>query len=217
MFAPPAAIAEQFGVPEPEFAEPRYNISPTQPVAVIRWDPEQGSTLDMLRWGLIPHWAKDASIGNRMINARAETVTERPAFRVAFSRRRCLVLASGFYEWGQTPTGKWPFFIGPRDGQTMAFAGLWERWQPAADQVVESCVIITTAASPFLAKIHERMPVILPPDGQTLWLRSSAPREDCLDLLRSVGEERLKFRRVERTVNNPASQGAELLEPAAAE
>jgi len=217
MFAPPAAIAEQFGVPEPEPGEPRYNISPTQPVAAIRWDPEQGSTLDMLRWGLIPHWAKDASIGNRMINARAETVTERPAFRVAFSRRRCLVLASGFYEWGQTPTGKWPFFIGPRDGQTMAFAGLWERWQPAPDQVVESCVIITTAASPFLAPIHERMPVILPPDSQTLWLRSSAPREDCLDLLTSVGEERLEFRRVERTVNNPASQGAELLEPAADE
>ena len=213
-FAPPDAIARQFGLTEPPSLEPRYNISPTQPVPVVRKDRQGTARLDMLRWGLIPRWAKDASIGNRMINARAETVSEKPAFREAFTRRRCLILASGFYEWGETPSGKRPFFISRSDEEIMAFAGLWERWRPDADQVVDSCVIITTNAAPGLKAIHERMPVVLPPDTQTVWLADGATPEDCLGALRSSIAEGLDIRPVERTVNNPSNEGVELIRPA---
>jgi len=168
----------------------------------------------MLRWGLIPRWAKDSAIGNRMINARAETVSEKPAFREAFKRRRCLVLASGFYEWGQTASGKRPFFISRDDAEIMAFAGLWERWRPNADQVVESCVIITTQALPSLVEVHERMPVILPPSAQAIWLTEETPSADCLGVLESRALAPLEIRPVDRTVNNPGNEGVELIRPA---
>lgn len=214
-FAPPDAVARQFGLAEPPALEPRFNISPTQPVPVIRWDRTGVARLDPLRWGLIPRWAKDPSIGNRMINARAETVAEKPAFREAFRRRRCLILASGFYEWGETPSGKQPFFITRGDEEIMAFAGLWERWRPDADQVVESCVIITRNAAASLAAVHERMPVVLPPDTQTVWLADGTTPEDCLQALSSAVADGLHIRQVERTVNNPGNEGVELIRPAA--
>ena len=216
-FAPPEAIARQFGVAEPLLLEPRYNISPTQPVPVIRWDRDAVPSLDMLRWGLIPHWAKDPAIGNRMINARAETVAEKPAFREAFMRRRCLVLASGFYEWAQTPSGKRPFFISRSGQEIIAFAGLWERWRSDADQIEESCVIITTEASSSLAEVHDRMPVILPTGAQKRWLTEGATPADCLAVLRSRGEARLEIRPVDKTVNDPSNEGAELLGRAASD
>ena len=214
-FAPPDTIARQFGLTDPPSLEPRYNISPTQPVPVVRRDQDGGSGLNLLRWGLIPRWAKDPSIGNRMINARAETVSEKPAFREAFARRRCLILASGFYEWGETPSGKRPFFISRSDEEIMGFAGLWESWRSEANQVVESCVIITTNAAPNLAGIHERMPVVLAPDTQTVWLADGAAPENCLAALRSGVAEGLAIRPVERTVNNPSNDGIELIRPAA--
>ena len=213
-FAPPEVIAREFGVEAFEAPEPRYNISPTQPVPTIRQDREGVSRVGMLRWGLIPRWAKDPAIGNRLINARGETVAEKPAFREAFRRRRCLVLASGFYEWSQTSSGKWPFFVYEESRAIMAFAGLWERWRVSDDETIESCVIITTSASPFLAEIHDRMPVILPPDAQTLWLKRETPAQDCLGLLQSGGDGRLEMRRIERIVNDPRNEGAELLRPA---
>ena len=216
-FAPPEAIARQFGVAEPLLLEPRYNISPTQPVPVIRWDRDAVPSLDMLRWGLIPHWAKDPAIGNRMINARAETVAEKPAFREAFMRRRCLVLASGFYEWAQTPSGKRPFFISRSGQEIIAFAGLWERWRSDADQIEESCVIITTEASSSLAEGHYRMPVRLPTGAQKRWLTEGATPADCLAVLRSRGEARLEIRPVDKTVNDPSNEGAELLGRAASD
>jgi len=213
MFAPLAEIVRQFDVSADTSFEPRYNIAPTQSVATIRADEQGLRSLDLLRWGLVPHWAKDVGIGNRLINARAETVAEKPAFRQAFSRRRCLVLASGFYEWGQTPAGKSPFFMSPGNGECLAFAGLWEQWRGDGETVLETCVIITTAANAKLAKVHERMPAILAADAQALWLAGVTPAKERLELLRPAPEHQLEVRQVRRIVNNPRNEGVELIEP----
>ena len=211
MFMPLAEIARQFELGDLPSLEPRYNIAPTQSVAAIRADEAGQRSLAMLRWGLVPHWAKDISIGNRLINARAETVAEKPAFRQAFSRRRCLVLASGFYEWGETPAGKVPYFMAPRNGECLAFAGLWERWH-GGDDVLESCTIITTTANATLTKVHQRMPAILAADAQVRWLAGETPATERLSLLRPAPEDELEVRQVRRTVNNPRNEGAGLIE-----
>jgi len=206
MFAPLAEIVRQFDVSADASFEPRYNIAPTQSVATIRADEQGLRSLDLLRWGLVPHWAKDVGIGNRLINARAETVAEKPAFRQAFSRRRCLVLASGFYEWGQTPAGKSPFFMSPGSGECLAFAGLWEQWRDGGEETLETCVIITTAANAKLAKVHERMPAILAADAQVLWLAGETPKNERLELLKPAPEHELEVRQVRRIVNNPRNR-----------
>ena len=211
MFMPLAEVARQFELGDLPSLEPRYNIAPTQSVAAIRADEAGQRSLAMLRWGLVPHWAKDISIGNRLINARAETVAEKPAFRQAFSRRRCLVLASGFYEWGETPAGKVPYFMAPRNGECLAFAGLWERWR-GGDDVLESCTIITTTANATLTKVHQRMPAILAADAQVRWLAGETPATERLSLLRPAPEDELEVRQVRRTVNNPRNEGAGLIE-----
>ncbi len=211
MFMPLAEIARQFELGDLPSLEPRYNIAPTQPVAAIRTDQAGRRKLAMLRWGLVPHWAKDISIGNRLINARAETVAEKPAFRQALSRRRCLVLASGFYEWGKSPAGKVPYFMSPRSGEGLAFAGLWEQWR-GGDGVLETCAIITTAANATLTKVHQRMPAILAADAQVRWLDGETPATERLELLRPAPEDELEVRQVRRTVNNPRNEGAELIE-----
>jgi len=213
MFAPADVIKREFGVPEPSSITPRYNIAPSQSVAVIRADAQGLRSLDMLRWGLVPHWAKDPSIGNRLINARAETVAEKPAFRGALARRRCLVLASGFYEWGETPAGRSPYFVRSRTGDIMALAGLWERWESEDVPAFETCVILTTAANALLADVHERMPVILASDAQSGWLGADTVSES-LALLRPAHPDSLAMWRVRRTVNNPKRDGPELIEPA---
>ena len=217
MFAPLAEIVRQFDVSADASFEPRYNIAPTQSVATIRADEQGLRSLDLLRWGLVPHWAKDVGIGNRLINARAETVAEKPAFRQAFSRRRCLVLASGFYEWGQTPAGKSPFFMSPGSGECLAFAGLWEQWRGGGEETLETCVIITTAANAKLAKVHERMPAILAADAQALWLAEETPKNERVELLKPAPEHELEVRQVRRIVNNPRNEGAELIEPETSE
>ena len=214
MFMPLAEIARQFELGDLPSLEPRYNIAPTQSVAAIRTDQAGRRTLAMLRWGLVPHWAKDVSIGNRLINARAETVAEKPAFRQAFSRRRCLVLASGFYEWGETPAGKVPYFMAPRSGECLAFAGLWEQWR-GDDDVLESCAIITTTANASLTKVHQRMPAILAADAQVRWLDGETPTTVRLELLRPAPEDELEVRQVRRTVNNPRNEGAGLIDAVA--
>jgi len=211
MFMPLAEVARQFELGDLPSLEPRYNIAPTQSVAAIRADEAGQRSLAMLRWGLVPHWAKDISIGNRLINARAETVAEKPAFRQAFSRRRCLVLASGFYEWGETPAGKVPYFMAPRNGECLAFAGLWERWR-GGDDILESCTIITTTANATLTKVHQRMPAILAADAQVRWLAGETPATERLSLLRPAPEDELEVRQVRRTVNNPRNEGAGLIE-----
>ncbi len=148
---------------------PSYNVAPTQDVLTITSD-DSKNVGQLMRWGLIPSWAKDTSVGNRMINARAETVMERPSFRSAFRNRRCLVVADGFYEWQKVGASKRPMRVAMKTGEPFAFAGLWERWKAPDGGPVLSCTIITTSANELMSPIHERMPVILPREAEGLWL-----------------------------------------------
>ena len=170
MATPARVIAEVFGLDDVPELSPRFNIAPTQAVAAVRARADGGRELVALTWGLIPSWSKDRTIGSRLINARAETVGEKPAFRAALRARRCLVLADGFYEWQKLGTRKQPHHIRMRDGRPFAFAGLWERWTPAEGDPVESCTIITTLPNEVVAPIHDRMPVILAPADLDRWL-----------------------------------------------
>jgi putative SOS response-associated peptidase YedK len=180
---PSAALRDLFGFDELPNLPPRYNIAPTQDVAAVRLSGERlKPTFTVLRWGLVPSWAKDPSVGSRMINARAETVTDKPAFRQAFRRRRCLIPADGFYEWQVRPDGgKQAWRITKEGGVPFAFAGLWERWSGADGSEIESCTFVTTTAAESIAPIHERMPVMLDPADFTGWLRGTP--EEALALL----------------------------------
>lgn len=211
-FAPPHALAEYFGVAEVPSLTPRYNVAPTQLVAAIRGDAEGRRRIAMLRWGLVPYWAKDPSIGNRLINARAETVDSKPAFREAFSRRRCLVPASGFYEWGETPLGKRPYFVSLADGGPMGLAALWESWRRGTESV-ESCAIITTDANALLASVHGRMPVLLSSQDSESWLSRETSVEDALGLLKPAPSGDFQLWRVSRRVNDPGNDGPDLVAP----
>jgi putative SOS response-associated peptidase YedK len=165
------SLVELFELTRAPELEPRYNIAPTQPVAVLRAPVgAQVREIELLRWGLIPSWAKDPAIGNRMINARSETAEEKPSFRSAMRRRRCLIPADGFYEWKKTGGRKQPFYIRMADQSPFAMAGLWEQWQSPDGTVIESCTILTTLPNELLRPIHDRMPVILPPRAFELWL-----------------------------------------------
>ena len=203
----PEQLALRFGCQFPADLAPRYNIAPTQAVAAVRAEAEGRRQFTLLRWGLIPSWAKEASIGNRLINARAESVATKPAFRAAFQRRRCLVLADGFYEWKKTGRAKEPYYIRMPDEKPFAFAGLWDRWRdPQGGEPVESCTIITTAASPEVRQIHDRMPVILDEAGCAQWLD---PREEGPERLQSLLRpwHALRIDAVDRRVNNPRHEG----------
>lgn len=177
LFGADTLLSREFGVSGFPPLTPRYNIAPSQPVAAVRATPAGGGReLALLRWGLIPSWSKDPAIGNRLINARSETAREKPSFRNAFRRRRCLIPSSGFYEWQRRERGKQPYFVRMRDGRLFAFAGLWDRWESPDGGAVETCTILTTSANAVLAPIHDRMPVIVPPTGYALWL-DPAPRD----------------------------------------
>jgi putative SOS response-associated peptidase YedK len=170
-YSPAEATAALFGVTGELDVKPRYNIAPTQFIAAIRRDEENESELTTFRWGLVPFWAKDPSIGNRMINARAETVAEKPSFRAAYRKRRCLILSDGFYEWHTEGGVKIPYFISLASGEPFAFAGLWENWSSKeTDETLQTTTIVTTAANDFLSQLHHRMPVVLEPDNANRWL-----------------------------------------------
>ncbi len=188
---------------------PRFNIAPTQDILAVRLVDGVPSPA-MLRWGLVPHWAKDVSVGTKMINARAETLLERPSFREAFRRRRCLIIADGFYEWQQAP-GKQPYWIRPADGGMLTFAGLWERWTGADGEIVESCTIVTTTANAALQGIHHRMPVIVADADRARWLDVSFPVTEVADLLHPAPDDLLVGVPVSRYVNNAAHDGPECL------
>ncbi len=211
--ADPADLREQFpGLYIPPDLQPRYNIAPSQPVAVI---PNDGkNALNFFVWGLVPSWAKDPSIGNRLINARAETLLEKPSFRNAFRRRRCLVLADGFYEWRKEGRGKTPMYIRLASGKPFAFAGLWEYWSGADGSEILSCAIITTEPNDLMASIHNRMPVILPPQAYELWLQPGEvePRRLTQFLAPYPAEEMIAYA-VSTLVNNPQYEAAELIQP----
>ena len=207
------ALAEAFDLAEVPELSPRYNVAPTQEVATLRQDaPGTAPGLTLMRWGLIPRWAKDKSIGNRMINARSETVAEKPAYRGPFKRQRCLILADGFYEWMKMPDGKQPFHIRLHDGEPFAIAGLWDRWK-GEDGTIESCTLLTTSPNPLVGDIHNRMPVILPREHYGTWLDpSESDRERLERLLVAYPAEAMEARPVSRLVNSPANDSPACLE-----
>ena len=213
--ASPEVIAEQFKITNPPLFTPRYNIAPSQPIAAIRIDPDRATrTLVMLRWGLIPSWAKDPKIGNQCINAKAETVAEKPSFRSAFKKRRCLVIATGFYEWQVQGRAKQPIWIGLRSKRPFAFAGLWEQWKPPEGEPLETCTVITTEPNDLMAPIHNRMPVILSPASYDQWLDLSFQQIEPLKaLLRPYPSEELTAYPVSTLVNNPRHDASQCLEP----
>lgn len=202
------AIAKAFGLTSVPELSPRYNIAPSQPVAVVRASDRGERELAIVQWGLIPSWTKDLSKWKPLINARAETAAEKPSFRAAFRRRRCLIPASGFYEWQKVEGGKQPFFIHQRgeegDRPVFAMAGLWEHWQGGDGSEPETCTILTTAANATMKPIHDRMPVILAPEDYDAWLLTDERDVKELGaLLHPINDEWISAYRVSTTVNNP--------------
>lgn len=196
---------------------PRYNIAPTQPIAVIRQNPREPlRELSLVRWGLIPAWASDASVGARMINARSETAATKPAFRDALKFRRCLVPADGFYEWAKTRQGKQPYCFEVHAGELFAFAGLWDRWRDSAGKIVETCSILTTAANVVAAAVHDRMPVILPVEDYDLWLDPGMKDVAAVsELLKPYDARAMRSYPVSQRVNQAANEDEECSRPVA--
>lgn len=211
--SPARKISKQFKVGEVPPLVERYNVAPAQPVLAVRGAPE-GREAAFLKWGLVPRWAKDPAVGNRLINARSETVTEKPSFREAFKRRRCLVPMEGFYEWSRRGDRKRPFYFHMRDGEPFAVAGLWETWE-GDGRVLETCTLLTTEANGLLAPYHDRMPVILRPEDYELWLDSEVRgTETLLPLLRPYPHEGMTAHAVSPVVNSPSNDGPRCVEPA---
>ncbi|MEB3829122.1 SOS response-associated peptidase [Phormidium sp. CCY1219] len=209
----PETVAELFQLAHVPQFPPRYNIAPTQSAPTIRHPRDSSQRqFHLLRWGLIPPWAKDAKMGAKLINARAETVTEKPSFRSAFQHRRCLVLADGFYEWQPQPHGKQPFYFQLKNDRAFAFAGLWERWISPTGEAIASCTILTTQANQLLHPIHPRMPVILPQNAYDRWLTHSTPVSQLLPLLRPYPTDELLGYPVTPLVNNPKIDSAECIQ-----
>ena len=211
---PAGRLAEEFQLDKGSVdLTPSYNVAPTQEVAAVLED-EGERRLEMFRWGLIPSWADDPGIGARMINARSETAAEKPSFRSAFRRRRCLIAADGFYEWKRENGGKQPYYFHMQEGRPFAFAGLWESWDKG-EVALRSCAILTTRANSVLEGIHDRMPVILPSGAYDLWLDPDADREQLADLLIPYPGDDLETYPVSRYVNSPRNNDEHCIEPAA--
>jgi putative SOS response-associated peptidase YedK len=211
----PAALALAFGVPFPSQMRPRYNIAPMQEVPIIRRAASGERELVNVRWGLVPRWAKDPSIGNRMINARAETLADKPSFRTALRRHRCLLPADGFYEWTQSPSGgKQPIHIGMKNQSPFAFAGLFERWLSPEGEVLDTCTIITTQANALLSPLHDRMPVIVAPMAYDVWLGlpNEVANEDITTLFAPFPAEAMTYYPVSARVNSVKNDDAKLID-----
>jgi putative SOS response-associated peptidase YedK len=193
-----------------------WNITPGQEVLTLRFNPDRSErSLDALRWGLIPHWAKDPKVGHRLVNARAETVDKTPSYRQAFAKRRCLIPADGFYEWQKPGDGKGPrlpWYFAPRVGSLLALGGLWERWRHPDGAWLLTCTIVTTRANELMAPVHDRMPVIVAEEDFATWLeRRPLDREEAGYLLAPAPEKILVGRRVSNAVSNVRNEGPELL------
>jgi putative SOS response-associated peptidase YedK len=210
----PSAPLES-ALPEFPALRPRYNLAPTQeaPVALVR-EPGAPRTLALLRWGLIPYWAKEASIGNRMINARAESVAEKPAYRHSFKKKRCLIPTDGFYEWKKEGKAKQPYLIRHRDHMPFAFAGLWSTWRNPEGGLVETYTILTTSANGVIRELHDRMPVVLDRADFGLWLDPKVDdAERLLALLQPAPDADFELLPVSKAVNSPANDTADCVEP----
>jgi len=213
--ATPEEIAAHFAVEDPPLFKSHYNIAPTQNVPVVRLKPDTTKReLVLLRWGLIPSWAKDPKIAYSTINAKAETVAEKPAFRSAFRKRRCLIPASGFYEWQQEGKQKQPMYIRLRDHRPFAFAGLWELWEPKIGEPIESCTIVTTNANEFMLPIHNRMPLILTVQDYDRWLDPIVQTDILQTLLKPYSADEMEAYAVSKMVNNPRNDIPQCIEPA---
>jgi putative SOS response-associated peptidase YedK len=205
--SPPTVIAERFHLLwTPEIA-PRYNIAPSQMIPAVR-ETEQGRALAFLKWGLIPSWAKDASIGMKLINARGETLADKPAFRSAYRQRRCLVPADAFYEWKPVAGRKQPFCIRMRDEGPFGMAGLWEHWKAPDGQTVESCTIVTIDANALVSELHDRMPLILAPGDYDAWLRAESK-----ELPPAVPAQEMRYYPVSPLVSNARNDVPACLDP----
>jgi len=210
-YSPAEAAAALFGVTGSVDLKPRYNIAPTQYVAAVRLDDDKARELVTLRWGLVPFWAKDPSIGNRMINARAETVAEKPSYRNAYKHRRCVVLADGFYEWRKEGAGKTPYYISLASGEPFGLAGLWENWtDKETGESLQTTTLLTTDANDFMAPLHHRMPVILEPGTGGEWLAGSTELLDDVSAITPA----LQAWPVDRRVNNARNEGEDLISAA---
>jgi putative SOS response-associated peptidase YedK len=214
LFATPEQLTEYFELAHelgPELA-PHYNITPGQAVAVVRNDRDGRRRLDYLRWGLVPFWAKDERIGHKLINARLESLAEKPAYREAVTRRRCLIPASGFFEWGEgAPRARQPFFVRTVSEPLLALAGLWERWRAPDGARLETCVIVTTAAGAALAPIHDRMPVMLARPEHAAWLDPSTP----VATIAAIAARGLELQTwpVGKAVNDPRNDDERVIAP----
>ena len=204
-------LERTFGYPAPAGYRPRYNIAPSQSLLALR-DSGGERRLDLLSWGLVPAWAKADTPVRPMINARAETIATKPMFRTAFARQRCLVVIDGFYEWQASPGGKRPHLIRLRDRAPFTLAGIWERWE-GGEAPLESCAIVTTAASESISALYDRMPVIVPPADRAAWLHPDATRGELESLLRPYPEDDLEYHEVSTLVNSPANDVPECLDP----
>ena len=213
--ATPEVIQQQFDLDtSPKGVQARYNIAPTQPVGVITND--NPGEMDYFNWGLIPSWSKDPSIGSRMINARGETVHEKPSFRSAFKRRRCLIPANGFYEWSGKPKQKKPYFVHLSDQELFAFAGLWEVWHGPEGEIIKSCTIITTEPNELVKPLHNRMAVILEKGDYDLWLSpDELPAEALRPLIRGYDADKMDVYEVSKVVNNARNETPECIIPVA--
>ena len=209
---PALEIAEAQGHSAPSVEEPRYNIAPSQPILAVRAE-QDARRLEALQWGLVPSWAKDITIGSRMINARGETLAEKPAFKNALLRRRCLIPADGFYEWKKEEGGRQPMHIHRQDGNLFAFAGLWEEWRRPDGAPLRTCTIITVAPNDLMASIHDRMPAILREEDEAIWLDTEhvKDKDEILSLLRPYPDAGLEAYPVSKIVNAPVNDTPECL------
>jgi putative SOS response-associated peptidase YedK len=211
----PAAIRDRFPIGEQVEVRQRFNVAPGDDVLAVTTDRAGEPRGELLRWGLVPSWAKTPDTGLKMINARLETAPERPAFRRAFERFRCLILADGFYEWQRRDGGnrsrKQPFHITRGDGELFSFAGLWSIWHGDGDQVLRTCTILTTAANSAIAPLHDRMPVILDPEGERQWLDTSTPSPRLSEILAGLPSSHTGLSEVGFAVNDARYDGPECL------
>lgn len=213
LFLDAETLREEFGLTEvPADFSPRYNIAPSMQLAVVT--SAESRKAEWMRWGLVPSWAKDPAIGNKLINARSETLIEKPSFRNAYQRRRCLILADGFYEWkrGEGKSPSIPYYFHLADKKPFAFAGLWEFWRSPEGEDLRSCTIITCAANRLVASVHDRMPVILPAEIADQWLAPS-PVEKLQPLLAPLDPARMRAYPVSRAVNAPGFDNPDLIHP----
>ena len=216
VIANPEALRALFGYAEQPNFPPRYNIAPTQPIAIVRLVDGQ-RRFALVRWGLLPSWVKDPKTFTLLINARGETVCDKPAYRAAMKRRRCLIPADGFYEWQKAGDRKRPFYVHAKSGEPLAFAGLWETWQGPNGEELETAAIVTTAANGTLKPIHERMPVIVPREAFDLWLNcTDVDAKTAEALIAPAPEGLLEAYEISTAVNRTANDNPKLLEPVGA-